>query len=79
MAIAKKKREDTEEKARASAGVAEEEKVMKAVEKNKKKAAKALEKSNQVMKEVEAMGIQAVVTEARRKAKRRQLKKGQGR
>ena len=69
-AIAKKKREDAEEKVRAKAVVAEKEKVLKAVERNKKKAAKTLEKANQAMKEVEAMEIQAVAIEARRKAEK---------
>ena len=55
--IIKKKREDVDEKTRDKVVVAEEEKVLKAVERNKNKAVKALEKANQAMKEVDAMKI----------------------
>ena len=42
--------------------------MLKAAERNKKKTVKTLEIANQAMKEVEAIEIQAVAIEARRKA-----------
>ena len=58
--------------------VVEDEKVLKVTERNKKKAAKFLEKVNQAMKEVEAMEIQVVVTEARCKAEKEAIEEKAG-
>ena len=58
------------EKARGRAVLAEEDNVLNEVEKNKKKAANALEKAGQAMKEVESKEIQAMAIEARCKAEK---------